>query len=107
MNKQKVNLKAARLLGDKARACPFCKGVTKDCAVCKGTGRSCNLFSNPADCLAVVKMLGDKHDMSLCPSEDGKWCYLETAVLTREDWEFDSYESALAAAVMEVSDVDA
>ena len=61
-----------------------------------------NIFNIAIDCLAVVKKLGNEFDVSIVPCTGGGWCYQIAGALTREDYDFDTYEEAVAAAVLEV-----
>jgi len=65
--------------------------------------REFNIFTNASQCLEVVKKLGYDYDISFSPSGFSRWCYEKTGVLTRIDCEFNTYEEAVASAVLEVT----
>jgi len=118
MDKLQTNMNAAKLLGREMQCLEDnCDGrgtvtVTSfdtrlqeyypepaQCVYCYTAGSmSVDIFTNPADCLAVVKMLSLKYDINIY-SDCGKW--FSNAEADKRT-EFDTYEGAVAVAVNEV-----
>jgi len=64
-----------------------------------------NIFTNPSDCLDVVIGLGNEHNASIESfDDDGNWCCIVHGILHVKDdnFPFNSYQEAVAAAVLEV-----
>jgi len=105
MNQQEVNLKAAKLLGyatirhDKSESCSI--------KIVNNTTRLFNVFTNPADCLAVVKMLGERFNTDIISVYESD-TFVGFSVWGKKTHSrpYDNYEEAVVTAVMEVSDVD-
>jgi len=63
------------------------------------------LFENPSDCLDVVIKLGEDYDISLYYKDNMWMAGVHDIPYVREEWFtklFDTYQKAVAAAVLEV-----
>jgi len=104
--RQNANIAAAKLLGRELNHLNDIKCEHERLLVTKM--QSLDIFTNPADCLAVVKMLGEKHHTSVIVSVDCKfpgWGYYSR----QEDVflkPFNTYEEAVAAACLEIGGKD-
>ena len=98
--KLKANIAAARLVGIKAESvCSFGDKMIV-CEILEG-GRVGEMFSlsNPVDCLAVVKKLGETYRVHFYYDND--WCI---SFPNGSYGVVETYEEAVAAAVMEITD---
>jgi len=90
MNHQLVNIMSAELLGHKT----FKHDKCESCSVSTpNSTKLFNIFTNPTDCLDVVKVLGQKHKIYIAPLKQ-QW------FASHMDGEFDTYEEAVGAAVL-------
>jgi len=103
MNKQEVNLKAAKSLGLKAFIRKQAFSI-EDVVVCDNFGneRVFNIFRNSSDLIAVVKMLGEKYGVNII-GDGEKWYIFDFENgWCADDW-YSTYEEAVAAAICEVN----
>ena len=126
IQKRKANLAAAKLIGyempridpvtDKVlllsgeyeQPCTMHKQVCHDGRYHRLLGEL-DIFTNPADCLGVVKVLGASHAHSIqyYAGHDGKhgW-YVEVDCNTSISGVFDTYEEAVAEACLKIGEND-
>jgi len=96
--KQKSNIAAAKLLGVDYHT----ERIYQTLDGKWHTDMNVDIFTNPADCLAVVKMLILEYDLNIY-SESGKWF---SNVEPDKRTEFDTYEEAVAYACLEIGGKD-
>jgi len=103
--KRKANMEAAKLLGkDENYALHIATTGSVMLVSFDGPRQwvgTFSLFANPADCLDVVKKLGEEHDIAIT-FYDGpeKWIAEAVSVINNFNSIHDTYEEAVAAAVL-------
>jgi len=102
--KLKCNIAAAELLGyEYITHNKLDSGAVSIKLHCNRT-RLFNIFTSPADCLAVVKKLGEAY-YSIAPyNATGKWCVMDEEAGKRlvETCTYETYEAAVGAACLEI-----
>lgn len=108
MNKLEINLKAAKMLGRNPtthEGAAITYDLTKP--VIDASCVEFNLFTNPADTLAVVKHLGEKHDVTVYRFKDGWAAGYHDIPYVQEEWytdTFPEYNDAVGAAVEAINE---
>jgi len=99
IDKYKANMKAAKMLYPNDT---FLKDTIRDWQIRIQSDNSIfDIFSNPADCLATVKMLGEKHGIGICPSisKNNYLVLIAGNVSKRSKGVLLSYEEAVSCAI--------
>jgi len=110
MNEQlklKANMAAAKMLGLSYITHAEISSLSIELTGNRRREELFNIFTNPADCLDVIRRLGDEHGTWLQPDRDGSgWGWTGHKASRYKPFGvagFDTYEEALAAAVMKVT----
>jgi len=105
--KLKVNIAAVELLGYERIVHVKLSSGAVSIKICGNRTRLFNLFTNPADCQAVVKKLGVEKHVGFIPDMNGTWCVVAESTdgkktVGRVRMYDKTYEEAVGAACLEI-----